>query len=396
VTQRVIVVGAGFAGLAAAHRLAAAGADVTVLERSGRLGGRVRSAQVGSSRIEMGAEFVTSGYTVLPSLVSELGLRLAPMGMSFGDREPRGGIPATRAAALQAAEKVAAAVEQGAGEGLSFAGLVASLDIGPAVRDLVLCRVQVSYAHPPDDIAASAVRDVAHLFDDAEAHRIEGGNDALARRLTADLAVRLETAVERISWHGSHVTVDGEQADACVLATPAPALSAIAFEPALPEWKTGALSRVAYGHAAKLFARLAGPVAPGAVISVPERFWTWTALGDDGEAVPLVSAFAGSAPAVAALAVDRGPETYLDRVRALRPDLPFAGGEVTLATWPDGAYSTRRPDRPAADDALLAQPCGRLAFAGEHTAGEWFGTMEGALRSGLRAADELLATAAGP
>ena len=50
----------------------------------------------------MGAEFVTEGYTVLPALVSRLGLELAPMGMSFTRRDPRGGI-GVDAATLDAA-----------------------------------------------------------------------------------------------------------------------------------------------------------------------------------------------------------------------------------------------------------------------------------------------------
>jgi monoamine oxidase len=41
------------------------------------------------------------------------------------------------------------------------------------------------------------------------------------------------------------------------------------------------------------------------------------------------------------------------------------------------------------EDAALAEPVGPLAFAGEHTAGEWHALMEGALRSGLRAADDV-------
>jgi hypothetical protein len=42
------------------------------------------------------------------------------------------------------------------------------------------------------------------------------------------------------------------------------------------------------------------------------------------------------------------------------------------------------------DDAELARRIGPIAFAGEHTAGQWHGLMEGALRSGTRAARELL------
>jgi monoamine oxidase len=53
-----------------------------------------------------------------------------------------------------------------------------------------------------------------------------------------------------------------------------------------------------------------------------------------------------------------------------------------------GAYSARSCSSEM-DDAALAAPVGPLHFAGEHTAGEWHALMEGALRSGYRAAAEL-------
>ena len=57
--------------------------------------------------------------------------------------------------------------------------------------------------------------------------------------------------------------------------------------------------------------------------------------------------------------------------------------------WARGAYTARSLRSPMLDDALAA-PVGPVAFAGEHTAGAWHGLMEGALRSGVRAARELL------
>jgi monoamine oxidase len=45
------------------------------------------------------------------------------------------------------------------------------------------------------------------------------------------------------------------------------------------------------------------------------------------------------------------------------------------------------------DDELIAAPLGRVHIAGEHTAGAWSGLMEGALRSGARAASEVLTAA---
>jgi hypothetical protein len=170
-----------------------------------------------------------------------------------------------------------------------------------------------------------------------------------------------------------------------VIAVPAKATGAIVFDPPLPDWKQEALGRVVYGDAAKLFVQVHAGPAPSSVLSVPERFWTWTAR-DGGRVAPVVSAFAGSAPAVAALRVDEGPATYRARVAALRPDLELGDGEV-LSTWPEGAYSTGAS---TADAQLRAAPVGSLAFAGEHTEQVWFATMEGALRSGVRAAADIL------
>jgi monoamine oxidase len=73
-------------------------------------------------------------------------------------------------------------------------------------------------------------------------------------------------------------------------------------------------------------------------------------------------------------------------------------GRALLTTWNDDpwageSYSALTVEAAAGDDELLAAPLDRVHIAGEHTAGAWSGLMEGALRSGQRAADELLATA---
>ena len=72
---RTIVIGAGFAGLAAADRLAERGADVLVLEARDRVGGRVWSATLGGVVIERGAEFVLDGYDQLRRLATPRGSR---------------------------------------------------------------------------------------------------------------------------------------------------------------------------------------------------------------------------------------------------------------------------------------------------------------------------------
>ena len=62
----------------------------------------------------------------------------------------------------------------------------------------------------------------------------------------------------------------------------------------MPARWADALAAVRYGHAAKLFVPLAAPARPSAVMSVPERYWCWTATGDNETVQPVVSAFAGS------------------------------------------------------------------------------------------------------
>jgi len=113
---------------------------------------------------------------------------------------------------------------------------------------------------------------------------------------------------------------------------------------------------------------------------VPDRFWTWTQHG-----LAVASSFAGTEAALDRLEVEAGPEPWAARVRRLRPDLPYADDAPLLATWPEGAYSARTLGSPLDDDALAAS-VGPLHFAGEHTAGAWHALMEGALRSGVRAA----------
>jgi len=73
-SKKVVVVGAGMAGLAAAYRLRKAGVDVTVLESSGHVGGRVGTESRDGYMIERGAQLITSTYRNALGLVKELGL----------------------------------------------------------------------------------------------------------------------------------------------------------------------------------------------------------------------------------------------------------------------------------------------------------------------------------
>ena len=189
-----------------------------------------------------------------------------------------------------------------------------------------------------------------------------------------------------------------------VLAVPLPVLTALDVHPALPAWKSDAIGRVEYGHAAKLQVPLLEATRTSAVMATSDRYWSWTlagsgATGGSGPVVePAVNCFAGSAPALAALGVADGAATWLDRLAALRPELRLDVENALLTTWADdpwarGAYSADSVAALPGDAELLARPVGSVHVAGEWTAGAWSGLMEGGLRSGLRAAEEILAVA---
>jgi monoamine oxidase len=374
--SNAIVVGAGFAGLAAADELARAGHEVVVLEATDRVGGRVWSERLANgSIVERGAEFVLPGYETMRELAGRLGLAFREKGTLYGDREPRDGPPVTR-------DELRAAVTQlRNAHGASLAEAIDALPAAAGARAAIASRLAVSTAHELDDQPASILADGAAGFGAFASHGVEGGNDALARSLAASLDVRFGRRVGEIAWTDGGVVIDGEPAAACVVATPA---QAVTFDPPLPEWKQRALDAVRYGEAAKLFLQLEREVEPSATLSVPGRFWTWTEHGSRA-----VASFAGTGAALERLEVANGPERWAAAVRLLRPDLPYADAEPVLATWPDGAYSARSLSSPL-DDEALARGVGAIAFAGEHTAGEWHGLMEGALRSGRRAAAHAL------
>lgn len=391
--MRVIVIGAGFAGLAAADRLAGQGVEVTVLEARERVGGRVWSVPFAGTVVELGAEFVMPDYEVMPAMCARFGLELVRKGTLYGLREPRGGAP------VKLADIEAGLRRLSSGSGETVQEVLAGAGLEPGVAEAIRARIEISCTCPAADLAPAVLDEVAGAFGTFDTHTVDGGNQALAEALAADLpgGVRLGSPVQRIEWDQDGVRVDGFIADAAILTVPASVTPRISFEPQLPPAKRAALAAVRYGEAAKLFVRLASPVEPSAVMSVPGRYWCWTQLGRDGRPVPVLSAFAGSELALRRIDVRSGPQAWLGSLAELRPELDLHSEETRLAVWDaseewaGGSYSAPTVSSPIDTDALC-RAVGRLHFAGEHTAGRWHGLMEGALRSGLRAADEVLAS----
>lgn len=433
---RVVVVGAGLAGLSAAYELGRSGAEVTVVEARDRVGGRVhtvRSPFAAGQHAEAGGEYVDAVHTALRGYVRRFGLGLEDVRRGWGGLRAaayRGGRlrrwseltdwPAVRpfyaelyrlARPLDPADPAA----RGAAlDGRSVGQLIEETGIEGSARFVLETWIRDAWGVEPAELsllaAAAAERLYFNVPDRAiEIFRVRGGSDRLvgelARRAGGDL--RLDWPVSAIEQGSSGVSVSGPagtvEAGRCVLAAPLPALRRIDFEPSLPTVLAGAVAELQYARVQKTLLQYA------------TRFWRrrgWT--GDTYTDLPLGTTWEATdqqpgrrgiliayAPgkrydSSAALAGDpvRGAAGELERVypgsrRGLGGAASFAWAADPLA---GGCWMAPAPGQVTAFWRALREPVGRIVLAGEHT-NEWAGYMEAAIRSGIRAAELVRADA---
>lgn len=396
-SSRVIVVGAGLAGLHAAWRLDNAGIEVLVLEARDRVGGRTWSATLDSGAvIERGGEFIAPGQHCLRDLSRELGLELIAHGFSF-DRRPAPRRPAPTDEQLDAFTAAAHARASSEPHDRPAAALLPARDQRTDLETSIIGRVQTSLTVPLEDASGQRLFGASRDRYDPAA-RVRGGNDSIARALADRLGdrIRLKTPVIAVDYDDHAATVhlpDGESLTTAVvvLAIPLVLLLTLTVRPALPSQIVAASEHLRFGDAAKLHIPLQTAVAPGGVALPDELWWCWVSAAPDGASgAPALSAFAGGAATVSALGVDNDPQRWVAAALSLRPDAAIAG-QALVTHWGDerftgGSYSAPGVGITARDDEAWARNWGALVFAGEHTAGAAAGTMNGAAESGARAA----------
>ena len=408
-SNSAIVVGAGFSGLIAAESLVNAGWDVTVLEARDRVGGRAWTDHLPDGTIiERGAEWVEDVQVEMVALCARLGIPLARTGMSYHDRRPVGGPPvsddelATGRAALRAlfAELGDEAYD------LSVADAIERLDQPEGVKIAFRARIECTSGAPATELAAWHLLHLASAPEQVDSPRVGTGSDAPTRALATILGdrVRLSEPVLEITIDEAGVLVQTtkgtHRAAQIVLALPKPVLVQAPFAALLPTDVLAAASTFGVSHAAKLFVPLLGAAEPSAVLDTRHDYWVWTANQGDEGLRPVLAGFMGSQPMLDLLEVERDGTTWARSVAEVRPDLELDFDAAGTQTWHDdpyaqGIYTHVRPgDRP--NDALLRQRHGRLVLAGEFTDDVWSGFMEGAIRSGQRAASLLEPTLPGP
>lgn len=407
---RTAVLGAGLAGLAAATQLLDAGQHVTVFEARDRVGGRVQSMtrQIAGRNhvIERGAEFVLDGYTTLRRYCTRYDLTVVDTGMSYYVRNPADR-PEVTAQDMANLGREAARVAAQSESDQSVADVLDQISVDGPIRETLEARIEMSTSVSTSQVTAHPTLDHIASFAPGPSWRIGGGNQGLplAMAAAAGSCIRLSTPVIAVEQDHNRVTItthDGLQHfDFAVIALPFGILNdptALIIE--LPDWKKDSFSRVVQGNAAKLHLDLATVPETSAVMSVSDRFWSWTAIEQGGTVAPVLNCFAGEMNHLWRLNIHTGAQTWAQRVKQLRPDLHFADTEPLLTAWPldpwaRGAYVAHSPGFSDADAVSLAAPHRRFHFAGEYIDPDFTGLMEGALRSGDRAAQNIIRTETG-
>ena len=408
-----IVIGAGAAGLAAAAELARAGRAVLVLEARDRVGGRCFTRRMAGLDVpvELGAEFIHGEARSTRAL-----LRAAGVEAIDSVREQRA-LEGRRLRAVNGFTEAQRAVHGASLESdVSFHAFLRGRKEVPAkTRALATLMVQGFDAADPRRVSARSIVEEwgegGELGDSQP--RPQGGYgpvmDWLARSLVArGVALRLQHVVQRVEWRRGAVTVRGRflgepfalSARQIVVTVPLGVLQsgAVRFSPALP--KRSALQKLASGPVVRVAMRFAEPFwearAPGvAFFHNPKApFPTfWTPLPMRG---PLLTAWAGG-PKASRLTGSSERNLLARALASVRSVFRGAPGPdaVYVQDWARdpfalGGYSYVLVGGEDAR-AQLAAPLERtLYFAGEATEAQEPGTVAGALRSGRRAAREIL------
>ncbi|MBW4438079.1 MAG: FAD-dependent oxidoreductase [Pleurocapsa minor GSE-CHR-MK-17-07R] len=419
---RIVVIGAGAAGLLAARTLNAAGYHVTVLEATGAIGGRIRTdTDFANFPVELGAEFIHGSNAITRTLVEESGLSVIPVNR-MGNL--RWGIPALPLGKLSLSERKLIVSLQRDYHALASAPLYGDMSLrdyfaglgydsdGLRMADVLLaqtCCASLETLSIADLQREMQVDHAGGLAYDGEA-RIEQGYAELLRMISRGLTIRLHSPVSDIQRHGGGLTIyahgEAHMARACILTVPVSVLKkdTIRFDPPLSRAKRDAIHTFRTERATKLIYRFSERLWPDDATYLTgdmdaARWWA-PDLGRGDQAIPVISCYV---TANRARVFD-----LMDDYAALRWGLVqlaellgtsqyqlerhfVAGKRISWAHEPyaRGGYAHVPPGAADARVTLAEPESGGLFFAGEATAYDTNPqTVHGAFESGIRAARE--------
>jgi len=317
--ERVVVVGAGMAGLVAAYDLADEGYAVTVLEARGRVGGRMWTDRSLGAAVDMGAAWI-HGHRRNPvaKLAREYGADTSATDFeAVAVRRTDGHVPddAVLEQAQEQAEDLGWRLEKAgrrAAPHETLADGLRALGSDPPLMDAHLrwalaAGIELDYGAELGELGLRGFgRDDEFGGDDlAFPDGYDRLTDGIARE---DLDIRLREVVRRIAWGPGGVAVDTNSArvdcDRVVVTVPLGVLKqgAIAFEPGLPPETCGAIGRLGFGTFNKVALRFQQPFwdpevhALGIVGTAEPDLCVWLSAQVINGAPVLIGTTIGAAP----------------------------------------------------------------------------------------------------
>jgi monoamine oxidase len=446
--KKVIVIGAGVAGLAAAYELKEAGHDVTVLEARARPGGRVQTmrdqfsdglyAEAGAMNVYdthdwtlkyiklFGLTLDQSAPSTLASVVYMRGRRMVakqgqpveyPLDLTAEEK---------RMGRRGMWEKYVLSVVKDVGDydaagwpsaallkydRMTFTDFLRAQGASPDAAALLGLGALGAFGDGAGTVSALVMlREIAHRSRTKQNYYIRGGTDLLPRAFAAKLSdrIRYGAPVVGVEQDSNGVRVaylhagarESLPADRVVCAVPFSVLRRIKVSPEFTPEKRRAVDEVPYTSVARTYLQtstkfwLEEGLTGSATTDLSNMLVFDGAPGQSPRRGIIEAYFAG--PQARRLTALREGERVLSTLALMEKVHPRIRREFEVGAtkcwdedeWARGAYAWYRPGQMASLLPHVARPEGRIHFAGEH-ASSLFGWMQGAFESGNRAAREI-------
>lgn len=451
----MVIVGAGFAGLTAALKLRGKGHSVIVLEARRRVGGRaVNKAIKGGEVAERGATFIGPTQDRIKKMADRFGVGTFPTfdegnnlyladgtRLEYSDTGPTGTAPpdptilGDLALVVAQLDQMATTVpvdqpwkapQARSYDSQTLQTWIESHSLTPRFRELAAVATRPIFGSEPRElsllftlfyIAASGNEQNVGTFErnfntrgGAQESRIEGGSQVIAKKMARKLGKRviLGSPVSRIEHSGGHVVVHSRharvKAKRAIVAIPPTLAGRIDYDPIMPPSRDQLTQRLHQGYLIKVtcvyktpFWREAG--LNGSVIALkgPVNV-TFDDSPEDGKPGVVLGFVGGDeARAFAVKSKAQRRQAVLDQMAGFfgpegRRPIQYFESNWAAQRWTRGSpVGIAGPGLLLANGEAIRAPVGRLHWAGTETSTYWNGYMDGAVRSGERAAAEVIA-----